>query len=87
VARKKSDQFEESLKNIEKIVEKLEKGDLPLDEAMDAFAEGVRLVKQCQRKLEEAEAKVQTLLQSDQNEPLMAPFELPADDEREVGDA
>jgi exodeoxyribonuclease VII small subunit len=81
VAKKKSEQFEEALRGIERIVEKLEKGDLPLEEAMDAFSEGVRLVKQCQKKLEEAEAKVQVLLDDQQTEALLAPFELPAGDE------
>jgi len=54
--------FEESLKKLEKIVEKLERGSLPLEEAMEAFAEGVRLVNVCNQKLDEVENRVQMLV-------------------------
>jgi exodeoxyribonuclease VII small subunit len=62
VSRKKTEPFEESLKKLEKIVEKLERGSLPLEEAMEAFAEGVRLVNVCNQKLDEAENRVQVLM-------------------------
>ncbi len=79
MARKKSDQFEEALKKLQEIVEKLEKGDLPLEEAMEAFTEGINLAQFCHRKLEEAENKVQMLLKNQQGGWAAAPFEaLPA---------
>jgi len=62
VSRKKTEPFEESLKKLEKIVEKLERGSLPLEEAMEAFAEGVRLVNVCNQKLDEVENRVQMLV-------------------------
>jgi exodeoxyribonuclease VII small subunit len=62
VSRKKTEPFEEALKKLEKIVDKLERGSLPLEEAMEAFAEGVRLVKHCNQKLDEAENRVQMLV-------------------------
>jgi exodeoxyribonuclease VII small subunit len=64
VSRKKTEPFEDALKKLEKIVEKLERGSLPLEEAMEAFAEGVRLVKHCNQKLDEAENRVQMLVKS-----------------------
>ncbi|MHC1729861.1 MAG: exodeoxyribonuclease VII small subunit [Syntrophobacteraceae bacterium] len=75
MAKKKSDQFEESLKKLQEIVEKLEKGDLPLEEAMDSFTEGINLAQFCHRKLEEAENKVQMLLKDQQGGWAVAPFE------------
>lgn len=62
MSRKKTEPFEEALKKLEKIVDKLERGSLPLEEAMEAFAEGVRLVKHCNQKLDEAENRVQMLV-------------------------
>ncbi len=77
VARKKSDQFEDALKKLQEIVEKLEKGDLPLEEAMDCFSEGMRLAHFCHTKLEEAEGKVRVLLKDQQGGWASAPFETP----------
>ena len=64
MSRKKTEPFEESLKKLEKIVEKLERGSLPLEEAMEAFAEGVRLVNVCNQKLDEVENRVQMLVKN-----------------------
>jgi len=66
VTKKKPEPFEDALKKLEKIVEKLEHGNLPLEEAMEAFTEGVQLVKYCNQKLDEAENKVQVLLKDEQ---------------------
>lgn len=66
MVRKKAEQFEEALKNLEKIVGKLERGDLPLEDSLTAFTEGIRLVQFCHKKLEEAESKVQMLLKNEQ---------------------
>lgn len=68
MVRKKAEQFEEALKNLEKIVEKLERGDLLLEDSLAAFTEGIRLVQFCHKKLEEAESKVQMLLKNEQGE-------------------
>jgi exodeoxyribonuclease VII small subunit len=54
--------FEDALNRLETIVTKLEKGDLPLEEALKVFEEGVRLSKGCLKMLEEAERKVEILL-------------------------
>jgi len=75
MAKKKSEQFEDALNNLEKIVEKLERGDLPLEDSLAAFTEGIRLVQLCHKKLEEAENKVQTLLKNQQGDWSAVPFE------------
>ncbi|HUN85408.1 MAG TPA: exodeoxyribonuclease VII small subunit [Terracidiphilus sp.] len=54
--------FEESLKKLESIVAQLEKGDLPLEESLRLFEEGVALSAVCKRELEAAEGKVQILI-------------------------
>lgn len=53
--------FEEALKKLEKIVDDMEGGELPLETMLSRFEEGTRLVKVCQGKLEEAELKIQKL--------------------------
>jgi exodeoxyribonuclease VII small subunit len=75
MAKKKSDPFEESLKKLQAIVEKMERGDLPLEDAVESYTEGVKLAQYCHQKLEEAEAKVQTLMKDLDGEWKTAPFE------------
>jgi exodeoxyribonuclease VII small subunit len=75
VTRKKPEPFEDALKKLEKIVERLERGSLPLEEAMEAFTEGVRLVKVCNQKLDEAENSVQMLVKNGPGSWLTTPFE------------
>jgi exodeoxyribonuclease VII small subunit len=53
--------FEEALKQLESIVEQMESGELPLETMTARFEEGVRLVKTCQQRLEEAELKISKL--------------------------
>lgn len=48
--------------DLETVVNKLEKGEMPLDDALDAFDKGVKLVKQCQDKLQQAELRVEKVL-------------------------
>jgi exodeoxyribonuclease VII small subunit len=54
--------FEASLKELEKIVEQLEAGDLPLERSLELFEQGVKLSRDCQKRLDEAERKVELLL-------------------------
>jgi len=54
--------FEESLKKLETIVEKLEQGDLALEDSLKLFEEGVSLSAACKQELEAAEGKVQILI-------------------------
>jgi exodeoxyribonuclease VII small subunit len=75
VAKKKSDLFEEAIRKLQELVEKLEKGDLPLEEALECFSEGIRTAQFCHKKLEDAENKVRMLLKDQQGEWKSAPFE------------
>ena len=54
--------FESSLNKLEKIVAKLEDGDISLEESVKSFEEGIGLVKECQKQLSQAELKVKKLL-------------------------
>ena len=56
--------LERSLADLEKLVEELESGDLPLETAMKKFEEGIKLTRGCQAALKDAEQKVQILLKS-----------------------
>jgi exodeoxyribonuclease VII small subunit len=70
--------FEECLDRLEKIVNELEKGEIPLERAVALFEEGVSLSNACRKELEQAEGKVEILLR--QNGKLQpAPFEAAAD--------
>jgi exodeoxyribonuclease VII small subunit len=57
--------FEESLHRLEAIVAELEKGEVPLDRALELFDEGMKLSGSCRKELEEAEGKVEILLKRD----------------------
>ena len=66
--------FEECLTRLEKIVNELEKGELPLEKALALFEEGVQLSSSCRKELDEAEGKIEILMK--QNGKLQAePFE------------
>ncbi len=61
---KKSINLEKSLADLETLVEDLESGDLPLDQAMKKFEEDIKLTRGCQAALKDAEQKVEILLKS-----------------------
>jgi exodeoxyribonuclease VII small subunit len=54
--------FEDCLQRLEKIVDELEKGSVPLEQALKLFEEGMQLSSSCRKELEEAEGKVEILL-------------------------
>ena len=66
--------FEESLKQLETIIAKLEKGDLPLEESVRLFEEGIRLSNACKTDIEAAEGKVQILLKQKDGSMKTEPF-------------
>ncbi len=68
--------FEEALAELEGLVERLERGDLPLDEALKVFERGVALTRHCQSSLQAAQQKVEILLRKG-GETQPAPFEEP----------
>ncbi len=57
--------FEESMKKLESIVNELENGNLNLDESVEKFEEGMKIAKQCNTILEDSEKKITILLEKD----------------------
>lgn len=74
MAKKKSAiDFEQSLQTLEQLVESMEGGDMTLEKSLEAFEQGIKLTKECQQALREAEQKVEILLNQNGEEQL-APF-------------
>ena len=71
--------FEAALAELEQIVERLEQGDLPLEESLRQFERGVELTRSCQKSLRQAEQKISILSRGTQGETI-APFVPPAGD-------
>ena len=63
--KKSATLFEDSLAELEQLVEKMEQGDITLEESLKSFERGVALTRTCQKALQEAEQKVQLLLEKD----------------------
>jgi exodeoxyribonuclease VII small subunit len=72
---KESVKFEEALDRLEKIVEQLEEGEMELDRSLALFEEGVGLSRLCMKKLDEAQRKVEMLLQDPNGGVRSVPFE------------
>ena len=71
--------FEKSLQELEQLVERLEAGDLPLEESLRTFERGVALTRECQVALQTAQARVEILMKRDEKaEPV--PFDAGPDD-------
>jgi exodeoxyribonuclease VII small subunit len=62
-ARKKAVDFEKALSELEALVSTMEKGDMSLEESLKAFEAGIKLTRDCQTKLSEAEQKVEMLIE------------------------
>jgi exodeoxyribonuclease VII small subunit len=73
-AEEQSRTFEASLEALEQIVHELERGDLPLERSLELFEQGVRLSRQCQERLNQAERRIEVLLRDNQGRPAVAPF-------------
>ena len=67
--------FETSLKELEKIVGELERGDTPLEAQLKSFEKGVALSRECMKRLEEVERKVELLMQNPDGSLVTAPFQ------------
>jgi len=73
--------FEKALTELEKIVEKLEGGELSLDKSMALFEEGVKLARFLRGELEKAEKKIELLLKDEKGQVKTEPFEIPGENE------
>ena len=78
MAKKDSDtpslDFEAALKELEALVERMEQGDLSLEESLKHFERGIQLTRTCQQALKQAEQKVQMLTEKD-GQPEIVPFD------------
>ncbi|MEC1649867.1 exodeoxyribonuclease VII small subunit [Bacillus vallismortis] len=70
--------FEEAMKDLESIVSKLEEGDVPLEQAINYFQEGMALSKMCHEKLQKVEKQMDFILKEDGE---LAPFSVQEEDE------
>jgi exodeoxyribonuclease VII small subunit len=77
----RSKTFEAQLAALEKVVRELERGDLPLEESLKLFEDGVRLSRECQERLNQAERRIEVLLRDGEGRPVLGAF-----DEEDAGD-
>ena len=87
MAARRPNEFEKAFQNLEKIVQRLEGEELPLDESLQLFEEGIKLSRFCHQRLEEVEKKIELILADAKGQPVTEPFEeeeLP--DEEEDGE-
>lgn len=66
--------FEQAFQQLEKVVQQLESGELPLEQSLALFERGMLLAKLCESKLDEAEQKVSQLVGNGSEGPMLAPF-------------
>ena len=86
MARPRSNDFEKAFQQLEKIVQRLESEELPLDESLQLFEEGIRLSRFCNQKLEEVEKKIELILADAKGQPRVEPFEEDKGDAEEDAD-
>lgn len=79
--KKKAVDFEQSLKALEDLVNRMEQGDMSLEESLDAFQKGIALTRECQTRLAEAEQQVNLLIEENDQFRLEAFEEDDQDDE------
>jgi exodeoxyribonuclease VII small subunit len=70
----KKQTFEASLQELEKIVRRLENGDLALEESLKLFEDGVKLSRECQERLNQAERRIEVLLKDEDGNPTLQPI-------------
>ena len=73
--------FESSLEELERIVRELERGDLPLEKSLELFEQGIRLSRECQERLSQAERRIEILLRDNQGRPVVSAFTEPAEND------
>jgi exodeoxyribonuclease VII small subunit len=83
----KNQSFESSLEALEQIVHELEQGDLPLEKSLELFERGIRLSRECQERLGQAERRIEILLRDNQGRPVVREFaESASHDKDALGD-
>ena len=74
-AEAKTKTFETQLAALERVVRELELGDLPLEESLKLFEEGVRLSRECQERLNQAERRIEVLLRDSEGRLVLSAFD------------
>lgn len=80
-------EFEKQLAQLETVVERLERGDLGLDESVKLFEEGMRLSQSCKEALEDAEGRIQVLVEGKGGKMRPEELDLPDEEEKVEDDA
>jgi len=87
VATRRGNEFEKAFKELETIVQRLESEELPLDESLRLFEQGISLSRFCHQRLEEVEKKIELILADAKGQPRTEPFQIEEDlDEAEAED-
>jgi exodeoxyribonuclease VII small subunit len=82
-ATSRPNEFEKAFQQLEKIVQRLEGEELPLDESLQLFEEGIRLSRFCHQRLGEVEKKIELILADAKGQPVTEPFQDEEDGEDE----
>ena len=84
---RRSNDFEKAFQQLEQIVQRLEAEELPLDESLRLFEEGIGLSRFCHQRLEEVEKKIELILADAKGQPRTEPFPVDEDeDDEDAGD-
>jgi exodeoxyribonuclease VII small subunit len=75
MANEQTKSFESSLEQLELIVRELEHGELPLERSLELFEQGVKLSRECQERLSQAERRIEILMRDSQGRTAARPFE------------
>jgi exodeoxyribonuclease VII small subunit len=87
MSRPRSNEFEKNFQELERIVHRLESEELPLDESLQLFEQGIRLSRFCHQRLEEVEKKIELILADAKGQPRVEPFEPETDGDGENADS
>ena len=87
MAAKRGNEFEKAFQHLEEIVRRLESEELPLDESLRLFEEGINLSRFCHQRLEDVEKKIETILADAKGPPRVEPVEGDEPDEDPEEDA
>src|SRR3712207_4023907 len=72
----KTENFETQLAALERIVRELERGELPLEESLQLFEDGVKLARECQERLNQAERRIEILMRDEDGKPVLEILDL-----------
>jgi exodeoxyribonuclease VII small subunit len=84
MANSKPKSFESSLEELERIVRDLEQGDLPLERSLELFEQGVKLSRDCQDRLNQAERRIEILTRDNQGRAVVSAFDPEGADDEDI---